>query len=164
MQLKFYELNKTFDRENFDCGIQELNTFLKQEARQQQSKNINRTFVLVDDQQGYNKVLAYYSISMCEISLASLPKNIKKKLPKYPIPAARIGRLAVDKTVQKQGLGKLVLIDALLRIKKVALNIGVYAVIVDAKNDLARYFYKYFGFIEFEDNKNSLFFPVASIP
>lgn len=164
MQLKFYELNKTFNRNNFDCGILELNTFIKQEARQQQSKNLNKTFVLVDEENNISDILAYYSISMCEMQLKSVPDSIKNKLPKYPIPAARIGRLAVDKVVQNKGIGKLALVDALIRIKQVSLNIGVYAVIVDAKNEAAKAFYKYFGFIEFKDNTMSLFLPISTLP
>lgn len=164
MQLKFCELDKTFNRKNFDCGIVELNVFIQQEARQQQSKNLNKTFVLIDEESDPTRILAYYSLSMCEVSLSSISETIKVKLPKYPIPAARIGRLAVDKSAQRKGLGKLVLVDALLRIKKVSLSIGVYAVVVDAKNDLAASFYKYFGFFAFNDKPDSLFLPIASIP
>jgi ribosomal protein S18 acetylase RimI-like enzyme len=152
------------DRNSFDCGILDLNIFIKQEARQQQSKNLNKTFVLVDEENNSAKILAYYFISMCEIQLKSIPNHIKNKLPKYPIPAARIGRLAVDKSVQNKGIGKLTLVDALIRIKQVSLNIGVYAVIVDAKNKIAKKFYKHFGFIEFEDNSMSLFLPVNTLP
>ena len=113
MQLKFHQLDKSFNRDSFDCGIAELNSFIKQGARQQQSKNINKTFVLIDEENSIVEILAYYSISMCEISLSAIPNSIRQKLPKYPIPAARIGRLAVDKSVQQKGFGKLVLIDAL---------------------------------------------------
>lgn len=93
--------------------------FIQQEARQQQSKNLNKTFVLIDEESDPTRILAYYSLSMCEVSLSSISETIKVKLPKYPIPAARIGRLAVDKSAQRKGLGKLVLVDALLRIKSI---------------------------------------------
>lgn len=165
MDLKFYELNKTFNRKNFDCGIIELNTFIREEARQQQSKHLNKTFVLVDENGADPlRILAFYSISMCEIALTSISDSIKKKLPKYPIPAARIGRLAVDKNFKQQGFGKITLVDALIRIRRVSVDIGVYAVTVDAINDQAKSFYKHFGFIEFKDQTNSLFMPIGSVP
>lgn len=163
MGLRFFELDTTYDRDDFDCGVPELNKFLKNDARQQQSKNLNRTFVLTNDKDNPLKILAYYSISMCEVTLYSLPESYKKKLPRYPIPAARIGRLAVDQEQQKNGFGKLCLIDALKRIKIVSSSIGVYAVIVDAKNDKARGFYEYYGFISFVDDPLSLFIPLSRV-
>ena len=163
MKLKFCELDITYDRNAFDCGVAELNKFIKNDARQQQSKNLNRTFILINEEENPLKILAYYSISMCEINLASLPDSYKSKLPKYPIPAARIGRLAVTQEAQKKGFGKLCLIDALKRIKTVSSNIGVYSIIVDAKNDMAKEFYLDYGFIPFVDNALSLFIPLSQI-
>lgn len=164
MALEFRILDKSIDRSNFDCGVSELNEFLLKQARQQQTKGFNRTFVLMDSDDSPFKVLGYYSLSMGEISLDSLPDDKKKKLPKHPIPVARIGRLAVDNTTKGKGYGRMLLVDALRRVQGASLQIGVYAVVVDAKDDSAKNFYKKYGFIQFQDLEMSLFIPLASLP
>ena len=94
----------------------------------------------------------------------SLPEDKKKKLPKHPVPVARIGRLAVDNSTKGKGCGRLLVVDALRRIQGASMQIGVYAVVVDAKNDSAKSFYEKFGFIPFQDESMSLFIPLASLP
>jgi len=95
------------NRKNFDCGVEELNVFLKQHANQNQSKNMSKTYVAVvavsaDNQK---KIYGYYTLSAGHIECDQLPDSVKSKLPKYPIPIARIGRLAVDKNYRGQGIG-----------------------------------------------------------
>lgn len=162
MALAFHILDKTFDRNSFDCGIEELNNFLKKEARQQQGRGFNVTLVLVDSTNP-KKILGYYSMMSSTMNADSLPIAIAKKLPKHPIPAVRIGRLARDISAKGQGIGELLLTNALERIKRVSTEIGVYCVIVDAKNVLAKNFYLKYGFIEFNDAPMSIFLPVASL-
>lgn len=163
MPLQFRHLDKSIDRTDFDCDISELNDFFQKKARQQQSKGFNRTFVLINADKP-KKALGYYTLSMAEVNLNALPENIKKKLPKHPVPVARIGRLAVDYSTQGEGLGQFLLVDALRRIQNASLQIGVYAVVVDAKNDAAKRFYQKFGFIPFQNLSMSLFIPLASLP
>ncbi len=163
MALAFHTLDKTFDRNLFDCGVEELNIFLKKEARQQQGQGFNITLVLVDSINP-KKILGYYSIMSSTMNTSSLPIAIARKLPKHPIPAVRIGRLARDISTKGQGIGELLLANALERIKRVSTEIGVYCVIVDAKSLSAKTFYLKYGFIEFKDAPMSLFLPVASLP
>lgn len=164
MALEFQILDKSIDRTNFDCGVPELNMFLEKQTRQQQTKRLNRTFVLVDSNDSPLRILGYYSMTMGEIKLDLLPDDIKKKLPKHPVPVARIGRLAVDGTTKCKGYGKMLVVDAMKRVQRASLRIGVYAVVVDAKNDQAKNFYKKYGFIQFKDLEVSLFIPLASMP
>lgn len=164
LALEFCILDKSIDRSNFDCGISELNTFLKRQARQQQSKGFNRTFVLINDEDSPLKVLGFYSLSMGEINLDSLPEEKKKKLPKHPVPVARIGRLAVDNSAKGKGCGEMMLVDALRRVQRASMQIGVYAIVGDAKDDSAKSFYEKFNFIPFQDESMSLFIPLALLP
>jgi ribosomal protein S18 acetylase RimI-like enzyme len=160
----FHTLDKSFDRDDFDCGSEELNSFLKAKARQNQKAGFNRTFVAIKSDDADKKVLGFYSLSMGEIDLSNLPETLRKKLPKHPVPIARMGRLAVDKSTQGQGLGKLLLVDAMKRVQAASRSVGVYALLVDAKDDQAKAFYKKYGFIELVDEPMTLFLPLASFP
>ncbi len=161
---EFHSLDRSFDRAAFDCGSVELNLFLKSRARQNQSAGFNRTFVATDRDGNPKCVIGFYSLSMGELNLSSLPQELLHKLPKHPVPVARMGRLAVDKTAQGRGLGKFLLVDAMKRVQNAATSVGVYALLVDAKDDQAKAFYKKYGFVELADLKMSLFLPVASFP
>ena len=161
---EFHPLDKSFHRTQFDCGVVELNDFLKAKARQNQTAGFNRTFVTIQSGDKGKGVLGYYSLSMGEIDLSSLPETMLKKLPKHPVPVARMGRLAVGTTTKGQGLGKLLLVDAMKRVQVASASVGVYALLVDAKDDAAKNFYKKYGFIELVDEAMTLFLPLASFP
>jgi len=164
MQFEIHLLDASFNRDQFNCGNEELNKFLRQLARQHQDKNISRTFVAIEAGDEKKRVLGFYSQSMAEIDLSSLPQDIQKKLPRHPIPAARIGRFATDVSIQGQGLGKHLLVDSLRRVKSISQSIGVFAVIVDAKDQKAKEFYLKFNFSGSAINPMELYYPVKSIP
>jgi len=166
MDLITEQLNTTLhDRNSFDCGVNELNTFLKQHANQHQLKNISKTYVAIVAISSDNpkKIYGYYTLSAGHIQCKQLPENIKAKLPKYPIPIARIGRLAVDKDYKGQGIGGFLLHNAFTNVLNIADKMGVFAVMVDAKNDDAKAFYKNYGFTELQDSGLSLFLLVSTI-
>lgn len=156
-------LSREFDRKAFDCGIAALNDFLKTSAFQNQEKRASRTFVLYEPTNP-KVILGYYSLSAGQIDLESLPEAQRKRLPKHPVPVARIRRLAVSAASKRQGYGKLLLADALKRIKTLSQDMGIYATVVDAKNSEAVSFYEKYGFIRYADQPMVLFMPVASIP
>lgn len=163
MDLMTEQLNTALhDRNSFDCGVNEFNMFLKQHANQNQLKNISKTYVAVSPD-NIKKIFGYYTLSASHVLYESLPDNFKSKLPKYPAPVARIGRLAVDKDHKGQGIGGFLLHDAFYKILNIAEKMGVFAVIVDAKNDNAKAFYQSFGFLELQESKLSLFLPIDTI-
>lgn len=152
------------DRKNFDCGVEALNIFLKQHANQNQIKNISKTYVaIVTSTNNHKKIYGYYTLSAGHIQCDKLPENIQSKLPRYPIPIGRIGRLAVDKEHQQQGIGGFLLQDALTHVVNIAEKIGIFAIVVDAKNNDAESFYKKYGFIELQESKQTLFLPIDTI-
>lgn len=153
------ELGTHHNRTEFSCGIQELDRYIKEQANQDVKRKITRIFVASSN----NKVVGFYTLSAMSVSRDSLTADIVKKIPKYPVPAVLLGRLAADKTYQGKHLGKALIINAIKRVLSVSLTIGVYALIVDAKNDTAASFYKHFGFIEFANNPKSLFLPLATM-
>lgn len=163
MDLIIEQLNTSLhDRKSFDCGVDELNIFLKQHANQNQSKNMSQTYVAVsvDD---HKKIYGYYALSAGHLECDQLPETVKAKLPKYPIPIAHIGRLAVDKDYKGQGIGGFLLHDAFTNVLSIADKMGVFAVVVDAKNDDAKSFYGIYGFTELQDSELTLFLPLSTI-
>lgn len=166
MDLIIEQLNTSLhDRKSFDCGVDELNIFLKQHANQNQSKNMSKTYVaIVAVSAGdHKKIYGYYTLSAGHIECDQLPEIVKTKLPKYPIPIARIGRLAVDKDYKGQGIGGFLLHDAFINVLSITDKMGVFAVIVDAKNDDAKSFYRSYGFTELQDSGLTLFLPITTI-
>lgn len=158
----FIPLEKKHNRKDFDCGNQVLNDYLRRYARQNDKSGINKTFVATKADTP-TIIDGYYTISSSIIDFVSMPEDIKKKLPAYPISAALIGRLAVDSFCQGEGLGSELLINALLRIVRVSEEMGIYAVRVDAIDERAKQFYLKHEFIPFEDNPLSLFLPLKTI-
>jgi ribosomal protein S18 acetylase RimI-like enzyme len=160
--LQFVEISQKQDRASFDCGVPPLDEYLKKYAKQNHDKGVSLTFVAIDSTQP-KKILGYYSVSSGQIEFESLPIEEKKRLPKYPVPITRIGRLAVDKSTKGKGIGRALLADALNRALTAAKTIGIYAVVVDAKDERAKSFYKKYGFVELKDKPFVLFFPIATV-
>ncbi len=156
---EFVPLSKKFDHDSFDCGVPELNDFLKTKATQYAKRKIAQTFVAypIDEPK---QIDGYFSISMNTIDCGELPKNLKIKYPRHPLPAALIGRLAVSIRCQKQGLGELLLLYALDRIVQLSEQVGCAAILVDAKNESAITFYRKYGFFQLVSNSNKLFLPI----
>jgi len=107
--------------------------------------------------------IGYYTLSTLSIELNQLSEKLARKLPKHPVPAAVIGRLAVSNAAQGQGVGKMLLTDAIKRTLAVSDQISIYAMVVDAINDNAKGFYEQFGFTRLSDDSPRLFLPLKSI-
>ncbi|MGK7920833.1 MAG: hypothetical protein AB4080_12595 [Trichodesmium sp.] len=88
----FLPLDGSVNRENFDCGNSDLNEYLKKYARQNHRKGIATTFIAIPNAENRN-VIGYYSVSMAEIKRESLPETYRQGLPRYPLPAMKIGKL-----------------------------------------------------------------------
>src|SRR5579862_5320476 len=132
------------DRLSFDCGKPSLNEFLQKQARQNADRDVGVTQVVVP-LAGDPKILGYYTLVTRTIESVIIPD---KKLPRGPIGVVLLGRLAVDKSAQGQGLGKRLLLRAMMETEKAAQRIGIYALALDALDDEARSWYLglHFGF------------------
>lgn len=106
------------------------------------------------------KVLGYYSLTAGEAVSDAWPEEMIKKMPRK-LPIVLLGRLACDLRARGQGLGALLLFDAIQRIVRVSAEIGVALIVVDAKDDQASAFYRHFGFVPFPDQPMRLAMPVA---
>lgn len=153
-------LGASHDRSGFDCGHDVLNRYLTTQATQDVRRNFAQTYVLV---QHNRNVIGYYTLSASMIEHAHLPVAAREKLPRYPIPAALIGRLAVDKRYQRQGLARKLLGDALHRAVAMSKTIGIHAVVVDAKDVAVAAFYDKFGFIPLSDSSLHMYLPIKTV-
>jgi ribosomal protein S18 acetylase RimI-like enzyme len=140
-------LGSHHDRTAFSCGEPALNAYLQRQASQDMRRRMAQVFVAVGDAPG--KIVGYYSLSAASFEKAALPSALAKRLPHYPVPAAVLGRLAIDREQQGCGLGETLLLDAIRRVVRASMTIAVYAIIVDAKNDRAQSFYERYGFRAF---------------
>ena len=156
-------LAKTHDRDGFDCGSEPLNLFLKQTARQHAERGISRTFVLVDEAATPPKpIVGFFSLNICQIKAESLTPQEAKKLPR-DVAGVRLGRLAVAKTYQRQGIGKTLLVAAMGKFIEIFNSAGGIGLFVDAKDQDAKRYYEQFGFVSLPSNELELFLPVRTI-
>lgn len=149
------------DRTGFDCGKPPLNDFLTTRAAKHQAQRVSRTFVLADDAKPAC-ILGYYSLSNCQIAREELQEREAKTLPRHPVPAVMLARLAVDQSQQSKRYGTWLLMDAIKRCVLVGQQSGVYALVVDAKDDEAKRFYERYGFIAITDRPMTLYIPLET--
>jgi GNAT superfamily N-acetyltransferase len=148
-------LGKQHDRAAFTSGQPDIDDWFRRRASQDERRNIARVFVAMDHERG---VIGFYSLSAYTLALDDLPADLARRLPRYDaIPAARIGRLARDERFRGQGVGELLLADAVRRILGAARSVAVFAIVVDAKDDAAARFYRRFGFQPFPLQPRRLF-------
>lgn len=155
--------SKNQDRQQFHCGEPELDNYLRKYAGQHVKANLSRTFVAVLNH-APQRIIGFYSLSMAQVAFDEIPQEMSRKLPKYPIPVARLGRLAVDTNFQGKGIGAALLMNALARCAGIARqDIAANGVIVDAKHERAQRFYQKYGFITLTAKPLTLFIPMADI-
>ena len=147
------------DRQTFSCGAEPLDRYLRTQATQDVRRHIANCFVASPVES--NVVAGYYTLSAASIPVADLPEQQTRKLPRYPVlPAALIGRLAVDHRYQGQNLGAALLFDAIAR--AIRADAAVFALVVDAKDEAAARFYRHHGFEAFSGRAGRMFLTVAT--
>ena len=154
-------IGKQHDRGAFDCGDEALNQFLNRHARQSHEKGGAKTYLAVSENN--KKVLGYYSLSPASIAYERAPEVIKRGLARHDVPVFRLGRLAIDLSVQSQGLGGQLLLAAGRRCLLVAAQVGGVALLIDAKNERVAEWYANYGAVPLLDAHLSLLFPFKTI-
>lgn len=149
-------------RSGFDCGEPALDDFLRHQAGQLQRRGFGKTYVALGSMSDEgDAVLGFITVSVGQVAAVSMPPTLK--LPRYPVPILRIGRLAVDRRAQGQGLGQDLLAFALHLALDFADRVGLWAVVVDAKHEMAAAWYQRLGFVATQDDALCLFLPVATL-
>ena len=152
------QLDSTHSRASFNSGSQALDRYLREQVTQDVRRRVAACFVALA---GGQRIAGYYTLASASLLLSDLPVEMGKKLPRYPtVPTVRMGRLAVDQAFKGQGLGGALLADALDRAAHS--EIAAYALMVDAKDELASAFYQHHGFMALPDAPLTLFLPLAT--
>ncbi len=146
----------------FSCGKTMLDVYIHKQANQDIKRKLSACFVISENKTGFIK--GYYTLSNNSIPLSDIPNEISKKLPKsyQSIPTILLGRLAIDSKFQGQGIGKILLVDALKRSFEISKTIGSFAVVVDPIDANAENFYHKYGFIKLP-NSGKMFLPMKTI-
>ena len=152
--------SKRHDRAGFACGEPTLEVYLREQAAQHHRDGIATTHVLVDEATPA-RILGYYTLSAAQLLLTELQKADRSRLPRYPVPAVRMGRLAVASSEQGKGYGDSLLAHAVARCLDLRGQLGVRVLLVDALHDKAAAFYRAYGFQETADQARTLYLPLG---
>lgn len=137
--------DRSVDRTSFDCGRHaSLNAYISKLASQDEKRNVSRTFMLIDA----GTLIGYYTLANASLVESDLSEAQMRRMPRYPMPAVLLSRLAVDKHQQGKDVGKRLISDFFRRVYAVSKHSGVAFIIVDAKDDEAACYYKSLGFVE----------------
>jgi GNAT superfamily N-acetyltransferase len=154
-------ISKQRDRARFDCGEPVLNDFLRRHARQSHDKGGAKNFLAVSDLD--KAILGFYTLCPASLSYARAPEIIRKGLARHDVPVFRLGRLAVDSTVQGKGLEGQLILAAGRRCMLAAAEVGGVAMLIDAKNDRAAEWYSSYGAVPLADAPLTLLLPLVTV-
>jgi GNAT superfamily N-acetyltransferase len=161
-QFKYYSepLNEQHDRAAFSCGVEALDRYFQGDPiRQDVSRKVTNAFVLTSDGKS---VAGFYTLSSISILSVDLPEKLAKKLPKRPIGATLLGRMGISQPLQGQGVGELLLMEALHNAWNASKFVSSWAVVVDTKAG-ARDFYLKYEFTPFATQPDRLFLLMKNV-
>ena len=144
----------------FQCGSEPLNDYIRRYALQDVRRNISRVFIATPENDP-RQLSGFFTLSAGSVSCSSLPASLARKLPRYPVPVALIGRLGVEKKFQGKGLGSILLADACQKVSQASTVLAMAGIIIDAKDDDAISFYKHFGFIPLQGQAGRMLLPAS---
>jgi GNAT superfamily N-acetyltransferase len=153
-------LDASINTANFQCGREPLDDYIRRYASQDVHRNVARVFVAVPEDTP-QQLAGFFTLSAGSVSCSSLPASLARKLPRYPVPVALIGRLAVDVKFQGKGLGSILLADACQKVAQASSVLAVAGIIVDAKDDNAIAFYAHFGFVPLQGQADRMMLPAS---
>lgn len=157
------QLDSAVDVGSFNCGISPLDEYLRRYASQDVRKNVARVFVATPDDRP-ERPAGFFTLSAGSVNCSELPPALARKLPRYPVPVALIGRLAVDRLFQKRGLGAILLADACHKVVQASAVLAVAGIVVDAKDQTAAAFYSHFGFMPLPGRPDRFLLPASMLP
>jgi len=154
-------LDASINVASFQCGREHLDDYIRRYASQDVRRNVARVFVAIPENNP-QQLAGFFTLSAGSVSCSSLPASLARKLPRYPVPVALIGRLAVRTNFQGKGLGSILLADACRKISQASAVLAVAGIIVDAKDDKAISFYEHFGFIPLLGQTDRMMLPASA--
>lgn len=153
---------KRHNRDAFDCGDESLNEFLRRYARQAHDHGGAKTFVAVPDDDAL-RILGFYSLSPASVGFFQVPDVITRGLARHDVPVFRLGRLAVDRSMQRKGLGGQLLLAAGRRCLRASQEVGGVALLINAKDEAVANWYASYGALQLLDTPLTLLLPLKTI-
>jgi GNAT superfamily N-acetyltransferase len=154
-------LDRAIDTAGFRCGQPALDDYIARYASQDERRSVARVFVATP-QDGERRVAGFFTLSAGSVGCQEFPAELARKLPRYPVPVALIGRLAVDLRLQGKGLGSILLADACQKVARASAVLAVAGIVVDAKDEASAAFYRHFGFIPMQGQARRLLLPAKA--
>ena len=152
MSVIIEEITRQHNRKTFDCGIDDLNEFLRHQARQKTAKQISKTYVACKTAEA-NSIIGYHTLTGYSVVTPPTHKDYKKY--PHPLNAVKLARLAVDRSHQKQRLGEKLLVDAIYRAVLVAEQISAIGLYVDPMSPEVIPFYQQYEFLPADPDNHS---------
>lgn len=153
-------LDAAIDVAAFRCGQQPLDEYIRRYASQDVRRNLARVFVATPESDE-RRLAGFFTLSAGSVKCSELPESLARKLPRYPVPVAFIGRLAVHLDFQGKGLGSILLAEACQKVVQASAALAVAGIVVDAKNEAAAAFYRHFGFVPLPGHSERLLLPAG---
>ncbi|MEQ1622404.1 MAG: GNAT family N-acetyltransferase [Methylococcales bacterium] len=153
--------DNTVDTTSFSCGQSPLDEYIRRYASQDVRRNVARVFMATPEQDS-KRLAGFFTLSAGSVSCADLPTSLAKTLPRYPVPVALTGRLAVATDYQEKGLGSILLADACQKVINASATLAVVGIVVDAKDPTAASFYQHFGFVPLPGQAGRLLLPMTA--
>jgi GNAT superfamily N-acetyltransferase len=148
-------------RTGFRCGVRRIDVYLA-DALELQACGFARVFVAIEP--GSPAIHGFYALHSHVVG-RNLPAELGRRvLPGSRIPVIDLVMLGVDQTCQRRGIGRMLMADALRRVKRVAQDVGIWAIMLDPLDQRAEHFYRALGFDTLIDRTRTMYLPVASIP
>lgn len=154
-------LGRHNDRSGFSCDVLALDDYLRERASQDRRWRVAQVFIALGSSE--SEIAGCYTLNAAAFRREDLPPELAKRLPRYPLPAAVLGRLAVSSKNQGKGLGEHLLVDALHRVMGASSTLAIYVVLVDAKNESAKAFYLRYSFQPFPKQPMRLFLSLRTL-
>lgn len=157
---RIHAFDKVVDVASFRCGQALLDDYICRYASQDVRRNVARVFVATPESEP-NRLAGFFTLSAGSVNCSELPQSLAKKLPRYPVPVALIGRLAVAIHFQGKGLDAILLADACQKVARASTTLAVAGIVVDAKDAAAARFYQHFGFLPLPGRTDRMLLPAA---
>lgn len=153
--------DRAVDADSFRCGQPLLDEYIRRYASQDVRRNVARVFMATPETDS-RQLAGFFTLSAGSVSCSDLPESLAKKLPRYPVPVALVGRLAVSTEFQGKGLGSILLADACQKVAHASATLAVAGIVVDAKDAAAATFYRHFGFLTLPGPPARLLLPATA--
>ena len=153
-------LDDSISRAAFCCGVDKIDNFCRQNARQHHSTDRARVYLACHK----GKLVGFYYLVVSSAAAGQISDEAGEKFSRVLVaPLVYLGMIGVDQSAKKCGVGKLLMLHAMQTTLRIADLAGVYALTLDARDSTVAPFYEALGFSYFKEGELKMFYPVREI-